>query len=32
MTYYVSEHRDGQLVLFRQYQDTLMLFDVWVAE
>jgi len=29
---YVFEARDGQIVLFREYQDTLLLFDVWVAE
>ncbi|WP_148288454.1 nuclear transport factor 2 family protein [Ilumatobacter nonamiensis] len=29
---YVFERRDDQLVLFREYQDTLHLFDVWVAE
>jgi ketosteroid isomerase-like protein len=29
---YVFERRDDQLVLFREYQDTLLLFDVWVAE
>ena len=28
---YVFERRDDQLVLFREYQDTLHLFDVWVA-
>ena len=29
---YVFEARDGQIVLFREYQDTLLLFDVWAAE
>jgi ketosteroid isomerase-like protein len=29
---YIFERRDDQLVLFREYQDTLLLFDVWVAE
>ena len=29
---YVFRIRDGQLVLFREYQDTLLFFDVWVAE
>jgi ketosteroid isomerase-like protein len=29
---YIFEIRDGQIVLFREYQDTLLLFDVWVAE
>jgi ketosteroid isomerase-like protein len=29
---YVLQVRDGQIVLFREYQDTLLLFDVWVAE
>jgi hypothetical protein len=28
---YVFQVRDGQIVLFREYQDTLLLFDVWVA-
>jgi ketosteroid isomerase-like protein len=28
---YVFEQRDNQLGLFREYQDTLLLFDVWVA-
>jgi ketosteroid isomerase-like protein len=29
---YIFERRGDQLVLFREYQDTLLLFDVWVAE
>ncbi|MWA01571.1 hypothetical protein F8568_014540 [Actinomadura sp. LD22] len=29
---YVLHERDGQLVLLREYQDTLLLFDVWVAQ
>jgi len=29
---YVVERRDDQLVLLREYQDTLLMFDVWVAE
>jgi ketosteroid isomerase-like protein len=29
---YIFEIKDGQIVLFREYQDTLLLFDVWVAE
>ena len=28
---YILEILDGQIVLFREYQDTLLLFDVWVA-
>jgi hypothetical protein len=28
---YLFQVRDGQIVLFREYQDTLLLFDVWVA-
>jgi ketosteroid isomerase-like protein len=28
---YVFQVRDGQFVLLREYQDTLLLFDVWVA-
>jgi ketosteroid isomerase-like protein len=29
---YIFERRDGQLLLLREYQDTLLMFDVWVAE
>jgi ketosteroid isomerase-like protein len=29
---YIFERRDDQLLLLREYQDTLLLFDVWVAE
>ncbi|HEX4183674.1 MAG TPA: hypothetical protein VHY34_10490 [Caulobacteraceae bacterium] len=28
---YLLQVRDGQIVLFREYQDTLLLFDVWVV-
>jgi ketosteroid isomerase-like protein len=28
---YLFRVRDGQIVLLREYQDTLLLFDVWVA-
>lgn len=28
---YIFEIRDDQIVLFREYQDTLLLFDVWIA-
>jgi ketosteroid isomerase-like protein len=28
---YVFQIRDGQIVLFREYQDTLLLFDVWAT-
>ena len=28
---YLLQVRDGQIELFREYQDTLLLFDVWVA-
>ena len=28
---YVFRIEDGQIALFREYQDTLLLFDVWVA-
>jgi ketosteroid isomerase-like protein len=29
---YVIERHDDQLLLLREYQDTLLMFDVWVAE
>lgn len=29
---HVFERRDDQLVLLREYQDTLLMFDVWVAD
>jgi ketosteroid isomerase-like protein len=29
---YVFAIRDRQIILFREYQDTLLLFDVWVAD
>jgi ketosteroid isomerase-like protein len=29
---YIFEMHDDQLVLLREYQDTLLLFDVWVAQ
>jgi len=29
---YVFQMKDGQIVLFREYQDTLLLFDVWSAD
>jgi ketosteroid isomerase-like protein len=29
---YVFHLREGKIVLFREYQDTLLLFDAWVAD
>jgi uncharacterized protein len=29
---YLFQVKDGQIVLFREYQDTLLVFDAWVAE
>ena len=29
---YMLQVRDGKLVLFREYQDTLLLFDAWIAD
>lgn len=29
---YVLEIKDGQIILLREYQDTLLVFDVWFAE